>query len=70
LGLIPRPVGRKLSLVFQAFLKSVQNTPSACSGDFFIFSGLTHTGVLKLTDRSWNSPESTHKHKERSWHQA
>jgi len=33
-------------------------------------TGLTHTGVLKLTDRSWNSPESTHKHKERRWHQA
>jgi hypothetical protein len=32
-------------------------------------SGLTHS-VLKLTDRSWNSPESTHKHKESRWHQA
>jgi hypothetical protein len=40
------------------------------SSSALIPSGLTHTSVLKLTDRSWNSPESTHKHKESRWHQA
>ena len=61
---------RSTTLELAARLARELFIPFTIGGGISTPAGLTHTSVLKLTDRSWNSPESTHKHKESRWHQA